>query len=290
MNRMKNDKNNDCERGFAFLLQKSPAELLDEMEDKIMDMSEDGFDADLVEAYISALDAKAPLPDSFDPELSYQRFSRRYAEQLEPFSLKQTHPAWRNRFHWQKCRMACTAAIICLFLLAGTAIVEARGVHVFAMFVEWGAEALQLSRDEKNASGSLLLPADSDQEYHSLEEALEAHGLSAEVCPTWIPARFHLALVDVQIVDGRGSFVALYEDDAEGILNFSIMQDLGSSAWQFNVEIDEGSGETYVLGGTEYFLATNMGEPVASWLDESCFYILAGSVTMDELKQILASM
>ena len=289
MGQVKSEQNIDNGSTLAFLQQKSPAELLDELEDMIGDTPEEALDIGLVDDYLAVLDEKAPLRESIDAEEAYQRFTQRYAGQLDSLSLEQQRPVRHRQANRPKLKFAYAVAIFCLFLFAGTAIAQASGFPIFARFIDWGAEVLQLSRNETLPSGSLTLPADSDQEYHSTEEALRAYGLPTHNCPTWIPERFHLELVDVQSTPDLETFFALYLDDAGQVLSFSVKHDQNTATTVFSTEIDEGSGETYVLRETEYFLGTNMGESVASWLDESCFYSISGEITREELKQILAS-
>lgn len=279
-------KNERC--SFSYLNDKSPDELLLEMQDLVDEMDEHSFDGELIDSYLDRLQELDPVLPDYDVDEEYTAFVARYAKLHEDNTQPQKSTKKYRRI--SSLRWVSAAAIVCFLLLVGTVTANAYGVNVFARVVEWGSDVLQIIRNDKQPCGTLTLPADSDQEYHSLEEALTSYDLSAACYLTWIPERFHLELVEVQKTDDQEvSFCALYLDDEGGALMFSVEAGLGATT-VINVEIDEGSGEIYRANGNEYYLSTNMGDSVASWLDKTCVYCLSGPVTMDEMKQMLAAL
>ena len=271
-------------RSFAYLANKSPEELLVEMQALVDSMDERSFDGELVNAYLDRLQELDPVLPDYDAEQEYDAFAARYAKLHA--SKASPQKATKKHHRISSLRWVSAAAIVCFVLLAGTVTANAFGVNVFAKVVDWGSDALRIIRNDEKPCGALILPPDTDQEYRAPEEALNAVDLSSAAYLTWIPERFHLGLVDVMENEDEVSICALYYDDHEGVINYSVEARMPADT-VINVEIDEGSGETYSVNGTEYYLATNMGDTVASWMDETCFYCLSGPVTMEEMKQML---
>ena len=121
-----------------------------------------------------------------------------------------------------------------------------------------------------------------------MADALKQYGLSAYVCPTWIPERYNLAVVEVQKANEEISFSALYYDSEGNPMSFSIDYGLSPQTIHY-IEKDPGSEEIYIDHGVEYLLMTNMGDWTAHWMDETSSYLLTGNITKDELKRMLNS-
>ncbi|MBR0376315.1 MAG: DUF4367 domain-containing protein [Firmicutes bacterium] len=274
-------------RSFAYLANKSPEELLVEMQALVDSMDERSFDGELVNAYLDRLQELDPVLPDYDAEQEYDAFAARYAKLHA--SKASPQKATKKHHRISSLRWVSAAAIVCFVLLAGTVTANAFGVNVFAKVVDWGSDALRIIRNDEKPCGALVLPASSDQEYHSIEEALAAHDLDSADYLTWIPERFNIELIDAIEIDSMVSITALYLDEEGGALNYSVEAGMPDTT-VINIEIDEGSGETYHASGTEYYLATNMGDQVASWMDETCVYCLSGPVTNDEIKQMLAAL
>ena len=58
---------------------KSAEELLTELEAKLDSMTDQTYDEELVDAYLEALDEKAPLPKQFDVESSWNQFRSKHS-------------------------------------------------------------------------------------------------------------------------------------------------------------------------------------------------------------------
>ena len=68
MDKQRTGANAHPERDFSYLQDKSPVELIAEMEDLISEMSAEDFDNEQVQAYLAALRAKTPATADFDPQ------------------------------------------------------------------------------------------------------------------------------------------------------------------------------------------------------------------------------
>ena len=275
------------ERDFSHLNDKSPVELIAEMEDIISNMSDEDFDHEQIDAYLAALKKKTPGIDEFDPEASFAKFLDKHADSLEPAPAAKSQHHTKKRFF--RHRFAYVAATILMILFVGTVTANAYGINVFDVIVRWGENMFQMSRGEiELPSGNLELPAESDSEYRSMEDALQEYGLPSDVCPTWIPKQYSLSLIDVQEDSGEIGFYSLYQDQEGNNLVFSIDYAPESQAVHY-IEKDPGSEQVYYDHGVKYYLVTNAGDWVASWMDETSSYLISGPISEEELKYMLSS-
>lgn len=287
MDKRRGGERKHSERDFAYLSPKSPVELLDELEAKIDSMTAEEFDTGLVEAYLAALQEKAPVMTGFDPEQSYKEFADKHAVLLQNLAADAPRSGKAKRPYRSKLRSAYAAAIILVILFSGTITANAYGINVFEKIIVWGEEILKIGRGDDTISGVLELPVGRGAAYRSMTDALEKHGLSADVCPTWIPERYKLMMVDVQEDGGELLFNAVYQDEKGNRLLFAIDYAPDSEAI-YAIEKDP-DGQTYQDNGVEYYLVKNIGKWKATWLDSTCFYSLSGDVTKQELMQMLDS-
>ena len=66
-------------RSFAYLANKSPEELLVEMQALVDSMDERSFDGELVNAYLDRLQELDPVLPDYDAEKEYDDFAARFA-------------------------------------------------------------------------------------------------------------------------------------------------------------------------------------------------------------------
>lgn len=287
MDKQRTGANVHPERDFSNLNDKSPVELIAEMEDIISNMSEEDFDNQQVESYLTALNKKTPGIDEFEPEVSFAKFLSKYAASFEQLSaIKSKTPSPKRLF---RHRFVYVAATILMVLFVGTFTANAYGINIFEVIVQWGENVFQMSRGKIDLpSGNLELPDDNNAEYRSMEDALAKYGLPTNVCPTWIPERYRLSVIEVQEDSGEIGFCALYQDQEGNSLLVSIDYAPDSQAVYY-IEKDPDSGQVYYDHGVEYYLVTNEGDWAASWLDNNSFYLISGAISEDELKHMLSS-
>ena len=274
---------------FSTLPQKSPAQLVAELETLIEGMTEETYDQQIIDAYLNVLQQKEPIHFNFDAEQSFQRFQEQHSLLFEDSPADAaTHiprKKARRRFHLRAAQVALLAFLI---VIGGTATASAYGINIFANLVLWGEDILTISRNPQAPSGNMVLPEDSGFEYLSMEEALEKNGIDATGCITWVPVRYSLVLTDAIAVDDSLCFTALYEnEDKTEQLVFTIEYNDDESA--INIVEKNKDSIVYEKHSMQYYLASNMEEYEAVWMDENSLYTLAGDVTLDELKYMLDS-
>lgn len=262
----------------ARLREKPLSELTKEME-KLSDSSD--CDVDLLCAYLDVLEEKAPvLPADYDPAADYEAFRKANAglfDMAEPEAADRPAPqkSGLTRF---KQTLITFAAVFCLVIF----VADANGAGVFDRLIEWGSETFTL----RPISGVMELPSASENEFRSLEEALDFFGIEDAAIPTWIPGRFSIEKVtvletnDSTIIGGR-----YLSTSDELLIRGTIDHDK-----DFTFEKDFVDGYVpYTANDISFLLSTNFDDMRAVWTVDNYVYSMSGNVTEKELKKILDS-
>jgi len=272
---------NSVESIKEVLNEKSPLELINELDAKMADMTEYDCDVELVKLYLDILQQKAPVMEDFDEEQAFQDF----LERCSLFSdIEITDPPKRRispRFIRVASTIAVAACLIFTILLVPT---DAYGNSFMDRIIHWGEEVLSIRR--LPPGGVMTLPADSGAEYRSLTDALEKNGISAANCPTWIPAGFALEKVSFAKIDTLKTIIAAYQND-EYTIRLTVQYYMDTSS-VISLEKDQG-GIVYSTKGQEYYILENMGVSNAVWADDYTSYQIFGDIPIDDLKIMIDS-
>lgn len=262
----------------ARLREKPLPELTEEMEE--LSRSSD-CDVDLLRVYLDVLEEKAPiLPADYDPETQYEEFRRSHDQLFESLRSEVPEASKKKKGGLFRLKQVLVsfAAIFCLVIF----VADANGAGVLDRLIEWGAETFTL----RPASGVMELPTADENEFRSLQEALEYYGVEGAAIPTWIPGRFSIDKItvlesnDMTIISS--SYVA---DDGALYIRGTI-----SSREDFTFEKNAtGEHSLYTTNGISFILSTNLEENRATWTANSYVYSISGDVTEKELKKILDS-
>ena len=112
----------------------SPEELAAAMEQMLDDMTEEDYDPELLNAYLDALDEKAPMPEVPDAEASFARFRKKLLS-IVP-EQQNTAPAHRVRGRSLR-RVVVTVAATVALLFALMVGAQAAGLDVFGNLAKW---------------------------------------------------------------------------------------------------------------------------------------------------------
>ena len=118
---------------------KSAEELLTELEAKLDSMTDQTYDEDLVDAYLEALDEKAPLPKQFDVESSWNQFRSKHsilfdADDILPNPKHSRSFSHKFRFRKAIPQLVAAAAIVGVLGMFGA---QAAGIDVFGALGRW---------------------------------------------------------------------------------------------------------------------------------------------------------
>ncbi|MDE6259295.1 MAG: DUF4367 domain-containing protein [Oscillospiraceae bacterium] len=191
--------------------------------------------------------------------------------------------------------LVAAAAVACMLAVMVTA--QAAGVDVFGAMARWTEDVFsfgqivpdsQVSDDpaQKTAGQETEAP---DTEFASLQEALDAYGMTEVHEPGWLPEGYVLDRLDVLAMDDPflRSFSVSYTD-GKGIISIGIMNYEGEPATQ--VQKVDGSVESMVKDGITFYLIQNTKDWTIAWCTDQYEYYVSSKVGKDILWQVVESM
>lgn len=136
-------------------------------------------------------------------------------------------------------------------------------------------------------------PADTptDEEYESLQDALERNGVNDQIAPK-IPEAFELIMVEVIKYPeyGRIDYNAFYQvgqTDEQNMSIYIIQQDKPISTRSY--EKDGTLVEIYPVNGIEHYIYENNGRVSVTWYTDVFECSLRGHITVDEARSMIDS-
>lgn len=252
----------------------STAELLEGMEQALYSMTEETYDAELIDAYLEALERKSPMPEHPTADESYERFRARVGE-LNAAVNPQSAPARRTRPGPRRAlRTALVAVITTACLLSCMVVAQAAGVDVFGSIARWTDDLFGFGDVEDMEAA----PAPTE----STEVTVEYIESLLPVVPDGFVMERPIIFIDE--VSGDLEYIANYFFDDKFITFSAIWQsDEGISLY----EKDQRDIETLVIGDTKFFVFMNNEYPTAAWTNSNLECGISTNITIDELKQLL---
>lgn len=270
----------------------SKEQLQDELTNLMFQATEENLGTERLDALLDALNEVDPLPeaDSFGTKKSLERFHEKYdpvfsAMETKSAEMSGSSPAKKHSSRALIKILPIAAALIFLF---GSVTAQAFGLDIFGAIARWTSEVFQLSDSSTPhaAIGTNPLAEGEGVYYDSLEEAVDAFGITAPIAPKWIPERFKLVKVSAVNKSGGVLIYADYESN-DGFLQvrYKEVKNIDFSSLE-----QEGSGvETRFKNGLEHYLLSDMDREKAFWQNGELECQIAGNVTRQEMKEIVDS-
>lgn len=209
-----------------------------------------------------------------DIKKSWQEFQR-YCETREKRDADQPHTPVRKV---QKRLIAVVAAVAAAIALMLTA--QAAGVDVFGTIAHWTDDVFSITWGGRGTP-----------EQPEWAEALIEQGIDANLIPATIPDGY---IAGELTVDDFGVWKAFYQpfrSTDDELLYIKIIFYSGPECIQTSAyEKDKSLVEIYEYGQGKIYTFSNINEGKAIYLDGLAEVCVAGSLSLEELKQILESM
>ncbi len=190
-----------------------------------------------------------------------------------PFSLALAAPGGRGQGKEMPCRnLAVIAAVILLFAAACSITAQAMGFRLWDHMAGWAQET-----SPAEPSKSIPCP--------KLQAALDAHGITLPLVPSYLPERFTEGDLIVN-EEGSLSFDARYFCGDAAIF-ISIVEFPPHATMNFYK--DSVPVESYTVHGVTYYIFSNNGWMVAGWTKEPYACYITGEISSQELKKIINS-
>ena len=195
----------------------------------------------------------------------------------------------------QPVRKLTILAATLVFLITSLLTVQAGGVDVFGAIVRWTDELFSFGKTEETRSLVVdgkwpEIDLNKNQQFTSLQEALDFYGVTEVFEPRWIPDEFVREIVTVDTNGVWLSFFSSYANNSGQTLVVSYNSYQSASLMYY-----EKTGsllETFVSDGVMYNIFKNVDNYTAAWITphfECCISVPTDALDTDELKDILSS-
>lgn len=258
-------------------------------------MTEENYDSTLIDAYLAALDRKAPMPEAPDTNTSFTNFKNKL---LQTFPAENASAVSTRRKVQSAWRVGLASALIAICLMGGMVAAQAAGVDVFGAAARWTDEVFSLGAIRSNgADDGTSTPALADNgvvnnnetTYASLQEALDDCGITEVREPTWIPDGYEFEDVEVDSWPDDGSLIGLFAKYYDGANFLQIQIGYYNGNANMQVEKTDASVETFLVGDLTVYLLENVNSNSAAWATEHYECYISGAVEKHALKRMVLS-
>lgn len=267
----------------------SSSELSEAMEAALDAMTEETYDPAVIDAYLDALDRKAPMPTHPNAESSYQDFQDKLQEYVEPGASKLAKQ--RTKKFRRIARAGLVAALLAV-LLASAA--QAAGIDVVGTIARWTENVfsfgtVQSGNDSSHyPSVSNQVPADVPEEYQELVTELQKRGIEEYTIPTYIPEGFQADTPELYVDEnGYIEFTAAYANGDDMVI-FAIFGYKGKHAGLY--EKDNSEVRIYTKNDTNHYFFQNREINSVAWTVNELEYSIRTTLPAAELEKIINSM
>ena len=289
---------NGCVDSLGDLDAMSAVELAEALERALDAMTEEDYDETVIDAYLDALDRKAPMPEIPDAAAACDDFQRRLRD-LQPDAVPPAAraPEKRSGRSHHILRAGLIAAVAILLMLGGMITAQAAGFDVFGAFARWTESVFTFGPvrgngfdDTTNESSQDLIPGQ-QLEYTSLQETLDDHGITEVTAPTWFPEGYTLTELSVTSIEEVGRFAlnASYENDG-CLLGIDITR--YSNEPTIQVEKTDTIVESIEINGITFHFIENTENCTVAWATEhyECYIWGPFNIGIDVLREMVYSM
>lgn len=272
-------------------LSHSEEQLQDELADFMFQATEDELCSERLDALLDALDEVDPLleTEAFDTQKSLDQFHEKYAPvfaTLEEKTAETPSSPKKKHSHRMLFRIFPIAAIVTV--LIGSVTCQAFGFDIFGTIARWTSEVFQLKSSFVPYATIQATPLDKGEEayYDTLEDAVDAFGITAPVVPKWIPDRFEIVSV-LATRQASGIFICADYASNDGILQirYKEIKNIDFS----NLEQENDDVETYYSGKLKHYFLADMDRQKSLWQNGELECQIAGNVTRQEMREIVDS-
>lgn len=295
--REENTPSNGLTGGDAFsamLAAMSREELTAALEDALETMTDETYDPALITAYLDALERLAPMPELPDERISWAALQRK----LEGFAPARGTPRGSLRRVW---RAGLAAALAAACMLGCMVVAQAAGLDVFGAMARWTDDVFSFGTVRSGGTVDIDYPADSEKNradgtdttnaagaYASLQEALDAFGITEVSEPAWLPKGYLLdSVVADRKFDGTLQMLTAEYTDGSEVLYIQIAPYFEEAHMQ--VEKTDAAVETFPVDNLIIYLLENTQNNAAVWATEHYECFVGGTAEKDVLKQVVLS-
>lgn len=264
----------------------SSVEIAEALEQALDSMTEETYDPALIDAYLNALDQRAPMPPPPDANVSFQALQRKL-QGISPDG--NTAPGNKNggafpakRHPLRRMVVTLAAAMALLFALMIGA--QAAGMDIFGNLARWTDEHLYFIFSSGDNARNV--------ETHDLfQKALKDCGLPTDLAPSWYPKGYTSELAVWKDESSSNAFVQLvFSNDSgkEFVVSVDRYEDVESI--KTLIEKDLEPVDTYTKGNRTFYIYSNVNIVSAVLSNDDLMVTIRGDLSIDEVKKMINSM
>ena len=260
---------------LAKRLAEMPAsQVAQEMEQALGTMTQETYDAAIIDAYLDELDRKAPMPEFPEEKTAWDAFTGdtacpKPANAEEPASLR---PLEHKR-KWRRIPFVAAALIACMLMTLGVA--QAAGGDLIQTIISWTDETLNLSGAADNVSFPISEPLT------ELANTLDEVGITEPVMPHYLPDGYEQ--VEFDYYPDMPSITAVFVKGDNNILINIVTSKHGAVSYQKN----PGDPEIYKANGLTFYIMQNVDVYTAAWLTDNYCCCIANVADKDTLLEMV---
>ena len=178
-------------------------------------------------------------------------------------------------------------------MLASLLTVQAAGVDVFGAIARWTTELFSFGKTEESR-GLVVdgkwpeIDLEQNQQFTSLQEALDYYGVTEVVAPRWLPSGFTQEEVTV---DPNGVWLAFSVAYANEDGEFLVVYYSSYESLPFNYyEKQANRPEVFEVRNTKYDLVDNIDNCTAAWVTAHFECYISAPTDIASLKEVILSM
>ena len=220
------------------------------------------------------------------PEEALEAFHK-YYEEDEESSKTEREPVVRRKNltlpNWAR-RLAAAAAIIVL-IFSCTLTAKAFGFDLWEIIVKWTQETFHFGT-ASNINQNDGPNEHSTEVFNGLQSALNDYDIDTLLVPTWIPEGY--TEKDVKLLDTpkQRQITAKYKN-GESVIKIWIADYL--DGYPSQIEQSDDVVEVYEKNGIKYYIFEDNEQIRAAWVVNSFECYISGSISIDEIKQMIDS-
>ena len=267
------------------------------MADQILDwldtIDEESFsreDDEALERMLNQLETVSPVEDKAVTRSSLVQFHQKYAPLFETrphTAAPKSHAVSEWKQFPRTFRRLAAAVAIMAIMLGCMVTVQAFGLDVFGAIARWTAETFQLQSQDRPYAMVTINPLQEGEraEYDSVDDVLDAFGITAPLIPQWVPERFELSGITAVNASG-GVFISIdyiCENEflqmrfREAVVNTSVF------------EREETTPEIISDSGISHYVSSDMNRYKVYWQNGEIECRISGTVSEEELREIITS-
>lgn len=286
-----NGHDEDAAQNHKHLDELTADELTDALSDMWDAMDENNYDPAQMDAYLSELEKREPISPGFNVDASLAAFQEKHAQLFAQTAPVQKFSAAKP-VHHRRWRASLVAAIIAVMMICSMITAQAFGFDVFGAIARWTEETFRFSTSAQTSGDQQNIPVpETDGEYATLQDALDAYGILETVSPQWYPTGLKTTEISISHRETGITIRADYEADGKlvsvFVRQFVTAEDAAIGIGTF--EKDNTNVVQYERNGIVHYIVSNNSYNTATWTNDTLVCSISGDLTVNEMEKMINS-